>query len=172
MIVVVAAFTILYFYNLTHEQMYALGEEISDYPIEGLNFTVNSWQNITHFSNNHMGADATENTTLILINYTLRNTLNVNFSWHFNINSNYAVFNELLKISVPTLKYDSQQQSSWSGSNWVVNLDLQNFDGDVLMPNQIWEGVFLYSIPKGFSPAELVCSNENLRILINPHQSQ
>ncbi len=164
-ILTIALVGVLYFRYIggQHEWSLTVGEEISGYPVEQLAFVVNSWQNTNHFSNNRMGADATENTTLILVNYTLRNTRNVEFDWyHDSVN-----FNELLRLDTPILEYNSSQQSPWSGNNWAENLELQNYDDSPLAPNQSIEGVFLYSVPKGSYPTDLVCTDGDLQIVID-----
>ena len=153
---------------------YSLGEEVEDYPISELNTSFTSWNMTTRLEDSGFQLDPGNDSLLVLVNFTLRNTTNKTI----NLFDQHALAT-LSSRHIPSLSFEGQTpdgeyvsgyvQDTQVGGSWLNRIRLGDpvlFSG-IMNANQTAEGLLVYMLPKGCGASGLEINySANLEIFV------
>ncbi|HEX9862964.1 MAG TPA: hypothetical protein VGB11_06770 [Candidatus Bathyarchaeia archaeon] len=142
-------------------QYYNLNQEITAFPTANTSLTFKSWTYTSTFDI----FEADENTNLVILNFTLKNTANN----EINIRSNLQYSTEAAPYTpreAPLLKYSDHYAEAKTEIPYAHYWRLWQPQTN-LTPNESINGCIIYEIPKEQTPTELVYPNkESPKIII------
>lgn len=135
-------------------QYYDLNQEITAFPTANTSITFTSWTYTSSFDI----FEADENTNLVILNFTLKNTANNEIT----IRSSLQYYNETAPFTprqAPLLKYSDHYAEAKTEIPYAHYWRLRQ-PQTTIAPNESINGCIIYEIPKEQTPTELIYPNK------------
>jgi hypothetical protein len=142
-------------------QYYSLNQEITEFPTANTSITFTSWAYTPCFGI----FEASENTNLLILNFTLQNIANTEIKTRSNLQ--YLTEAEpFTPREAPLLKYGDYYAEAKPDFPYAHYWGLLESKTN-LLPNESAKGYLIYEILKGYAPTELVYpSKDSPQIII------